>query len=130
MSETYNTHIGDNAQNVTVTTGKNINQVTAKKIENSFNRAKSAEEKSDEIKTLLQTLVREFALIAENLSPDEAEEGADSLETLTKEVVRETPRREWWELSAKGVVAAATAVGDVGLKAIALTEQLGSLLGF
>ncbi len=128
MSENYNATVGDGNRGVSITMGKGINQVTAKKIQDSFNRAASAANTPDEIKTLLQQLAEEVAKIAAAQQPADADETADALETLTKEATREKPRPEWWKLSAKGICEAASTVGAVGTTAIALVDKLTNLL--
>ncbi len=127
VSEHYNTSLGDGNENVSITVGKDINQVTAKKIEGSFNRVVQSHQ-SDEVKTLLQQLSNEVAKIAAQQSTDDADATADALDTLTKEATRSAPRKEWWELSAQGIRDAALAVGAIGSTAVELTKKLSGLL--
>ncbi len=127
MSEHNEVTIGDHNQNLTLMLGKDINQVTAEKIKNSFNKAQAANT-ADEIKAILQQLHQEMAAIAPQLPPEKAEEAADDLEKLTDEVTKEKPRRKWWQLSAEGVKEAAQSVGEVGKTAIGLIEKLQPLL--
>lgn len=129
MSETYETTIGDGNQDLQLTVGKNIKAVTAKKITDSFNRVQAADA-SDEIKDLLKQLTQEVAKVADELPDEKADDAADALETLTKEVARESPRKEWWNLSAKGITDAAKATGTIGTTAISLVKELGPMLGF
>lgn len=128
MSENYKATVGDGNRDVSITMGKGINQVTADKIEGSFNRAAAAANTPDEIKTLLRQLAEEVAKIAAAQQPADADKTADALETLTKEATREKPRPEWWKLSSKGIREAASAVGAVGTTAIGLVDKLTHLL--
>ena len=130
MSKTYKTTLGDAKGNVTLIVGENINQVTAEKIEGSFNRAASASDVSDDIKATLRELVQQVALMIEALPAEQADETADALETLTKEAIRAEPRRKWWELSSDGIREAAKSVGSVGAVAIDLLTKLGPMIGF
>ncbi|QDT95532.1 Miro-like protein [Gimesia aquarii] len=127
MSETYNTSIGDGNKDVSITQGKGINRVTADKIEGSFNQAAQSDA-SDEVKTLLRELAGEVANIAAEQAPEDADATADALETLTKEATRLSPRKDWWDLSVKGIQDAAKAVGTVGATAVVIAEKLGGLL--
>jgi hypothetical protein len=127
MSETNINTVGDGNTDVSIVQGKGITQVTADKIEGSFNHAAQSDA-SDEIKALLKELAKEVANIADKQSPDEADATADAFETLTKEATRPAPRKDWWELSVKGIRDAAMAVGTVGSTAVGLAEKLGGLL--
>ncbi len=115
---------GDNARNVT------INQVTAEKIENSFNRANAATNKPEEIRSLLKQLAEETAKFAEKFPAEKAEEVATDLETITEQSTSDKPVRKYWELSKKGMIEAAETVGAIGATAIGLVQKLGPLLGF
>jgi hypothetical protein len=130
MSKTFKTTLGDTKGNVTLSVGENINQVTAEKIEGSFNRVDSASDVSDDIKATLQELVQQVALIVEALPADQADETADDLEMLTKEAIRAAPRQKRWELSSDGIREAAKSVGSVGAVAIDLLTKLGPQIGF
>ena len=124
MSTDNSATVGDNNQNV------NINQVTAEKIEGSFNRASDATNKSEEIRTLLKQLVQEVEKVAKAQEPAEAEETAEHLVVLTKQAVSEKPNKGYWNLSKEGIIDAAKTVGEVGGTAIGLLAKLGKLLGF
>jgi small GTP-binding protein len=132
MSDTFNTEIGDNTSG-TIIIGNHINNVIAEKIKNSFNKARDAEDRSNEIRVLLQSLAQEVAKIVVKLPPEKVEEAAevaDHLERITDESVKEKPKKSYWELSKKGIIEAAEAVGKVGETAIKLVSKLGTILGF
>jgi hypothetical protein len=92
---------------VTVTGDFNI--VTAKNIKNSFNKA-AAPDVDAEMKEKLQRLAVEVANLAKALPPEEAEHASKDLECLTSEATSTKPRKEWYELSAKGLLDAAKTV--------------------
>jgi hypothetical protein len=93
--------------NVTVTGDFNI--VTAKRIENSFNKTSEAGV-PDALKRELQELVVKVAQLTKVLPADHAEKAAQDLETLTSEATSKTPRKRWYELSAEGLIDAAKTV--------------------
>lgn len=130
MSENNKVSIGgDVSGNINV--GKN--NVIADKIEKSFNKARDAEDRPQEIRELLQALAKEVGKIVENMPEDKAqkaEEVADDLEAITDESIKEKPTKKYWELSKKGIIEAAQAVGVVGATAIQLVTKLGGLLGW
>ncbi len=128
MGDNFNPTIG-NVSGGKIIIGKNINDVTAEKIENSFNKAKDAVDRSQDIRDLLQSLAQEVARIIEKLPPEKAEEAAKDLETITDESIKEKPAKKYWELSKKGIIDAAKAVGVLGTTAIELVNKLGPLLG-
>ena len=72
-------------------------------------------------KDLLEALSRDVRKLIEGLPPEKQKEApkvADKLETLVKEATKEEPEREWYALSAKGLLEAAKWVkefsGDLG----------------
>ena len=111
------TMMEDNRIEVTLGDGNvfhNSNLVVAKKIEDSFNKAASAEV-SDELKDLLKELAVAVGKMSEDLSPEESEQVARDLETLTAEATSNKPRQKWWQLSVEGLEQAAKNVGKVGV---------------
>jgi hypothetical protein len=107
----------ENVMSVSVTLGDGSvvhgDFVVANSIRDSFNRAKEASG-SDELRALLERLASQVGSMLERLDPEDAKSTADALETLTKEATREKPRREWWELSLKGLTDAAKSVKEIG----------------
>jgi hypothetical protein len=62
-------------------------------------------------------------------APERAKKAVADLRNLTEEVTSESPRREWWQLSAKGIKEAAKAAGAIGKTVIDLLGKLLPLLG-
>lgn len=108
--------------------GKNISSVIAEKIENSFNKARDAADRSDEIRELLQSLAQEMVKVVEKLPPEKVDEAVSDLEAFTDESIKDKPTRKYWELSKQGIIDAAQAVGAVGETAINLVTKLSDLL--
>ncbi|MDL9998325.1 hypothetical protein QTI24_06930 [Variovorax sp. J22P240] len=96
--------------NVNVTGDFNV--VTAQNIQNSFNKVAGAEV-NPKLKEELQSLAVQVANLAKQLPPDKAEEASDALATLSKEAVKKEPRKEWLDVSAKGLMEAAKAVAEL-----------------
>lgn len=66
-------------------------------------------------KNLLEALTRDVHKLIESLPEDKIKEApkvADKLETLIKQTSSEEPDREWYSLSAKGLLAASQWVKD------------------
>lgn len=95
-----------------VTVGGDFNLVTAKNIENSFNKAASANVRND-LKESLKSLAVEVSKLAKQLPPEAAEAVSKDLEALTTEAIAKKPRKEWYELSAKGLLEAAKTVAEM-----------------
>jgi hypothetical protein len=80
--------------------------------------------------TILKQLIQEVARIVEKLPPDKGDELAEDLDTISTQATAEKPVKKYWELSKKGIIDAAQAVGAIGETAIGLVTKLGPLLGF
>lgn len=110
--------------NVTVTGDFNV--VTAKSIENSFNKASSTSDPA--MADALKALSTQVAELVRQLPPDKREEAARDLEALTTEAAAKAPRRAWYSLSAQGLLDAAKAVagmaGPVGTAVKAVLDLL------
>jgi hypothetical protein len=115
--------------NVTLGDGSVIHGdfVVANSIRDSFNRAKEASG-SDELRALLERLASQVGSMLQKLDSEDAKKTADALETLTKEATREKPRREWWELSLKGLTDAAKSVKEIGQPIIETARLLVPIL--
>lgn len=101
--------------------------VVANSIKESFNRVKDSST-DPKLKAALQQLSSQVGALVAKLDPDNAQKAADALDTLTKEAARPKPRREWWELSLKGIKEAATAVRDIGKPVIETVAMVAPLL--
>jgi hypothetical protein len=80
---------------------------------------------SDNLKELLKALTESVSKMAEKLPEEKAKQVVNDLQSLTNEATSKKPRRQWWELSAKGVKEAAQAVGEVGKVVL---QHLGQLI--
>lgn len=101
-----------NIQMGNVTVSGDFNLVTAKNIENSFNKVEKSEVNSD-LKDKLKELTVEVANLAKQLPKDKAEEVTRYLDSLTSEAVAEKPSKEWYEFSANGILEAAKFVASM-----------------
>jgi hypothetical protein len=108
FGDQMNTHI----QMGNVTVAGDFNLVTAQNIQNSFNKAVSAEV-PDALKAALKDLTAKVAELAKQLPQDKAEVASKDLAALTSEAVSKEPRKPWYELSASGLVEAAKAVAEM-----------------
>lgn len=118
--QTINIHLGDNSP-------ISGNVVVAQSVENSFNKAESADI-SNELKDLLQRLAKEVAGISTALPEETAEEVARDLDTLTAEAISKNPRKRWWQMSAEGLQQAAEKLGKIGKPMLELVVMVVSLL--
>jgi len=117
-----NTHI----QLGTVTIGGDFNLVTAHNIQSSFNKAAGAEI-APPLKEALKKLTVEVASLAKQLPTDVAERTSKDLEVLTSEAVSKNPRKDWCELSAKGLLDAAKTVTKL---TVPVTTAVKAVLAF
>lgn len=88
----------------------NGNIAIASTIENSYNTVERFKPQNDH-EEKLQEKLREFnsmvAKLCEQLPEELSKRVASDLEIFTKELVSKTPRRQWYELSAQGILEAA-----------------------
>jgi hypothetical protein len=101
-------------QNVTITGGTNVsvNQVAAKTIQNSFNSIQQSNA-SDEMKARLTELNELVQQLMPKLPEDQQKKAAKNLDKLTEEATSKEPDREWYEVSAKGLIDAAKTVAEM-----------------
>lgn len=95
-----------------VTVSGDFNVVTAKNIRESFNKA-SESDANENLKAKLQELSVQVAKLAAELSPEQAEAVSRDLQALTNEATAKEPRKQWYELSAQGLMDAAKAVAGM-----------------
>lgn len=95
-----------------VTVSGDFTLVTATNIQNSFNKVANADVDA-ELKEKLKLMTVEVANLVQKLTPDDAEKVSKDLGTLTAEAVSKNPRKEWYELSAQGIVEAAKTVAEM-----------------
>ena len=123
FGDQMNTHI----QLGTVTVSGDFNLVTAQNIQNSFNKAAGAQV-SDELKEALKKLTVEVAGLAKQLPSEDAEKASKDLEVLTAEAVSKKPRKQWYELSASGLVEAAKTVAEMAAPVATAVKAVLALL--
>lgn len=104
-----------------------FNLVTAANIQNSFNKA-AASGVNDDLKDKLKALTVEVAKLAKKLPSDDAERVSKDLEMLTSEAVSKKPRKDWYDLSAKGLVEAAQTVADMAAPITTAVKAVLALL--
>jgi hypothetical protein len=102
--------------------------IVAGKIQDSFNRVSESATASD-LKQALQDLTKAVAEMLDHLSGDQARRVSTDLEVLTNEAVSPEPRKDWYQLSASGLVAAAKAAGEFATPVVAAVEKVLGLLG-
>jgi hypothetical protein len=120
-------YMSANIQMGNVTVSGDFNVVTATNIQNSFNKAANSGV-SDELKTKLKDLSVEVAGLAKALPPDDAEKASKDLEVLTSEAVSKKPRKEWYELSAKGLMEAAKTVAGMAAPVTTAVKAILALI--
>jgi len=83
-------------------------------------------------KELLESITKETEAIIAALPPEkqgEAPQITNSLEQLVKQATSENPNKAWYEISATGLLEAATWIKDYSGKIIPAVKDLGNLLG-
>lgn len=96
--------------NVSVT--GDFNLVTATNIQNSYNKTANSGVRAELVEKL-KLAILEVASLARKLPQEDAEKLSKDLEILTSEAVSRKPRKEWYELSAKGIMEAAKTIEDM-----------------
>lgn len=117
-------NMSKNTVNLKNVTARDLNLVVAESIKDSIIKIE-ASNSPDDFKDLLKGLADSVKIMAEKLPSEQCEQVCDDLKTFTKEASKEKPRKEWWQLSAKGIKEAAKAVGDVGL---AVLEHMNKII--
>jgi len=101
--------------------------VIAQDITNSFNKA-TGEVKSEPLKATLEELHTQIQELLKNTTdPDKQKEIADNAKMVAEQSASEKPNKGWLEVSAKGLIEAATAVKDLAAPVLATVT---TLLGF
>ncbi len=77
---------------------------------------------------LVETLNRDAQKLIETLPEDKKDEAAENLEMLLKQATGKKPNRDWYSLSAKGLLEAATWVKDFSGNIGASVLDLGKLI--
>lgn len=79
-------------------------------------------------KELLEALHREVAALIERLPESKQSDAADNLELLVKSVAAGEPKREWYEVSARGLLEASSFVKEFTGNIAGTIGQLGKLI--
>jgi hypothetical protein len=119
--------VNKNIQMGNVTVNGDFNVVTADNIQNSFNKAANAEVDA-ELKEKLKAVAVEVANLAKELSLEDAETLSKDLDRFTDEAVSKKPRKEWYELSAKGILEAAKTVAEMAAPVTTAVKAVLALL--
>ncbi|MBW4465540.1 MAG: hypothetical protein KME07_08875 [Pegethrix bostrychoides GSE-TBD4-15B] len=105
--------------------------VIADTIENSFNALAKSDFTEDKVKTLLEQLLKDINELNKVVPQGQAKLGeklARDAETLVKEATSSEPRREWYELSVKGLKDAASSIGEIATPVLETVNKLVKLL--
>jgi hypothetical protein len=78
----------------------------------------------DNIHELLKQLTQEVEKLSKMLPEETAREIKQDLDVLQAESTSKSPRKKWYELSADGVIKAATNLGAMGKPVIELVTQI------
>lgn len=113
--------------NISNSTVGDINQVAAESINNSFNKVAKSEV-SDELKNKFKELSEQVAEMLKSLPEEKHDDVTHNLEVLAKEATKKEPRKEWYELSANGLIEAANTVGEMAKPVIATIKAILPLL--
>ena len=118
-----------NRQQVTVGTGATTGHITnATTIQDSFNTIESSGAPQS-VKDELKRLTTAVEQILPHVPAPKRSEVQQDLKALTEEAIKPQPRRQWYELSAKGLVEAAQACGAMAVPVIETVKKLLGLLG-
>lgn len=123
FGDQMNTHI----QLGNVSVSGDFNLVTAQNIQNSFNKA-AGSEVDEPLKAALKELTLQVASLAKQLPAEDAERVSKDLGMLTAEAVSKTPRKQWYELSASGLIEAAKTVADLAAPMTTAVKAVLALL--
>jgi hypothetical protein len=118
-------HIGGNVQGSNIVSGNN--NVVNQQIQNSFNKADSADIQA-ELKETLKQLATAVEAMSKALPAEQATEAADDLGKLVEEATKPKPNKKWYSVSVDGLVKAAENIGKVGEPVIDLSRKVLSLL--
>lgn len=104
-----------------------LNQVAAKHIQDSLNRAANSTASQD-IKSALVKLSEAVVTMCKQLPPKDQERISKDLATFSNEVVSDEPRKDWYELSAKGLTQAAETLGIIAAPVIECVKTVLALM--
>jgi len=108
--------------------GADLNKISAQNILNSFNKKISDSDLSPELMDLFAQLSDNLVRMCEKLSSDDAKKVARDFDNLTEEVLSKTPRKQWYELSAQGLIEAAKSLKDFAIPVMLIVQEISKLL--
>jgi GTPase SAR1 family protein len=133
-NESQRKEIGGNVTNIYIggdVNGSNIisgnNNVVIQKLQDSFNKAASADIEA-ELKDTLKQLADAVAVMVKSLPTEQADEAIEDLSKLVDEATKPTPNKRWYSVSIEGLIKAAENVEKVGEPVINLSRKVLSLL--
>lgn len=109
------------------TAGRDVIQVVADQINNSFNRVKDSEA-PDDIKQQIETLREQVTELVKGLDEKKAQVVKNKVDAICNEATSPEPDKTMFDVSAKGLGEAASAVLDIAPKIVATLKVLGTLL--
>ena len=118
-------HIGGSVNGSNIISGNN--NVVTQSIQNSFNKANSADIQA-ELKATLKQLADAVAVMAKSMPAEQATETTDDLTKLVDEATKPKPNKKWYSISIDGLINAAENVEKVGEPVINLSRKVLSLL--
>jgi DNA-binding response OmpR family regulator len=83
-----------------------------------------------EIINLLKELGVSIGKIVSDLQPDAAEDLKKDFNVFSEELNRKKPRKEWFDVSAKGLMDAAKSIGAIGKPIIEIVQSILKLISF
>jgi hypothetical protein len=100
--------------------------VVATSIQDSFNKAQSASDPA--LRDLLQNLCKQVEQLLSQIPPETRKSVSQDLSTFVAEASSDKPRRQWYELSANGLIEAAKACAGMASPIVTTVKTVLSLL--
>jgi small GTP-binding protein len=117
-----------NIGNITIGDNAKVGEIVlASKIQNSFNKAVSADIQP-ELRETLKQLAEAVATLTRALPEEQAAEVTEDLSMLVDEATKSKPNKKWYSVSIDGLIKAAENVEKVGEPVINLSQKVLSLL--
>ncbi len=103
------------------------NTIAGSTIQNSFNTVAQSDTEPA-LKTELERLCQQVEQMLPQLPEEKKQEAAQDLDSFVKEATKDTPRKKWYELSAEGLIEAATACAGMAAPVTATIKSILALL--
>lgn len=111
-----------------VSVGGDFNLAIAESITDSFNRVTKSQTDVT-LKAKLEELTQVIAELSNKLSPPLAERVSQDLSSLVTEAISPTPRKEWYEVSAQGILDATKSVAELAAPVASAISAVLALIG-